>query len=153
MKHRCTVLLVLLLARAPAVPDLLAQQTDTTAFEEARQGEDRGLVLEQNYPNPFREDTRIPFILGEDLFEEGRPVIVTVRVYNLLRQLVAIPTVIGHPTYSGQPARELTFETPGRYELYWDGRDRSGQPVSSGIYFCQITANRSREVRKMIVTR
>ncbi len=109
--------------------------------------------LEPNYPNPFRHETRIPFLLGEDLFQEGRPVLVTVRIYNLLRQLVAHPIALDHPTAAGQPARELSYETPGRYLLYWDGTDRGGQAVSSGIYFCQIIANRAQDVRKMVVTR
>ena len=155
MKHSCAVLLVLLLARAPSSHQLLAQQTDIAEPGRAdrRQGEVRGLELEQNYPNPFRDETRIPLILGPDLFEEGRSVIVTVQIYNVLRQVVAIPTVLDHPSAAGQPVRELRFDQPGRYLLYWDGRDSSGRPVASGIYFCQVTANRERAVLKMIVTR
>lgn len=154
MKHRFSVLLVLLLVRVPSIPGVFAQQTDTTAVpQEARQSEVRGVELEQNYPNPFDRETRIPFVLGADLFEEGRPVVVTVRIYNVLRQLIAIPVSLDHPTAVGQPAQELTFDSPGRFLLYWDGTDRSGQRVSSGIYFCQIVANRSQDIIKMIVTR
>lgn len=154
MKHRFSVLLVLLLVRVPSVPGVFAQQTDTTAApEEARQTEVRGVELEQNYPNPFNRETRIPFVLGADLFEDGRPVVVTVRIYNVLRQLIAIPISLDHPTAVGQPAQELRFDSPGRYLLYWDGTDRSGQQVSSGIYFCQIVTNRSQDIIKMIVTR
>ncbi len=155
MKHSFTVLLVLLLSRAAvSSPELLAQQTDTTATQQdTRQGEVRGVALEQNYPNPFTRETRIPFVLGSDLFEDGRPAVVTVHIYNVLHQLVAVPTALDHPSAPGQPARELRYDAPGRYELYWDGLDTSGQPVASGIYFCQIVANRSRDLRKMIVTR
>ncbi len=109
--------------------------------------------LEPNYPNPFTRETRIPFVLGADLFENGNPVVVTVRIYNLLRQLIAVPTAIDHPTAAGQPVQELTYEAPGRYEVYWDGTDRSGRRVPSGIYFCEIIANRSRDVSRMAVTR
>lgn len=156
MKHSHAVLLVLLLAGASSSPEVLAQQTDSTvdsALQDARQEEVRGVALEQNYPNPFRDETRIPFVLGPDLFQEGRPAVVTVRIYNVLRQLVAVPIALDHPSAAGQPALELSFDAPGRYLLYWDGRDRSGQPVSSGIYFCQIIANGAQAVRKMIVTR
>lgn len=154
MKHSLSVLLVLLVARAPGSPEVFAQQTDSTAVpQEVTQDEVRGVRLEPNYPNPFRNETRIPFVLGEDLFQDGRPVLVTVRIYNLLRQLVANPIALDHPTAAGQPARELSYEAPGRYLLYWDGTDRNGQLVSSGIYFCQIIANRAQDVRKMIVTR
>jgi hypothetical protein len=154
MKHSYAVLLVLLLVRLPGCAEAFAQQTDTTAApQDTLPGEVRGVELQPNYPNPFSDGTRIPFVLGPDLFEDGRGVIVSVRIYNVLRQLVAIPIAVDHPTAAGRPALELRYDQPGRYELYWDGRDQSGQPVASGIYFCHIVANRSQDVRKMIVAR
>lgn len=154
MKHSYAVLLVLLLARMPTQPAAFAQQSDTTAAQpDTTQSEVRGVELQPNYPNPFSRETRIPFVLGADLFEDGRGAVVSARIYNVLRQLVAVPTAIDHPTAAGRPALELRYDAPGRYELYWDGRDQSGQPVASGIYFCYIIANRSQDVRKMIVTR
>ena len=156
MKHRSSVLLVLLLARVFFSPEAVAQQTDTTAAPGVipqQQEEVRGVALEPNYPNPFNRETRVPFVLGRDLFQDGRSVVVTVRIYNVLRQVVAIPVALDHPTASGQPVQELRYDAPGRYLLLWDGNDMSGQPVSSGIYFCEIIAGRSRDVGKMIVTR
>ena len=154
MKHSLAVLLVLLLAQWPGSSEAFAQENDSTVVpQETRQGEVRGVALEPNYPNPITNDTRIPFTLGPDLFEDGRPVVVSVRILNVLRQLVAIPTALDHPSAQGRPALELRYDTPGRYEMYWDGRDGSGQRVASGIYFCLITANRAQDVRKMIVTR
>ena len=155
MKRGAPVLLVLLLARALFSPEAIAQQSDTTA-ETGPQDvpqEVRGVELEPNFPNPFDTETRIPFVLGEDLFKDGRPVVVTVRIFNVLRQLVAIPTALDHPTDPGSPAMNLRYEEPGRYMLYWDGRDSSGEPVGSGIYFCQIVANGVTDVRKMAVIR
>lgn len=154
MKHSKAVLLVLLLALLPGIPAATAQQTDNTvASQDTVPREEHGLELEQNYPNPFSDETRIPLVLGQDLFEDGRPVIVTVRIYNVLRQPVATPTALDYPMGSGLPAEELRFDVPGRYMLFWDGTDRSGQPVSSGIYFCYVVANRSQDVIKMIVAR
>ena len=154
LKHSRTVLLVLLLARAASSPELIAQQSDSTAVQqEPRQGEVRGVELEPNYPNPFTRETRIPFVLAPDLFQDGQPVLVSVRIYNVLRQPIAIPIILDHPTAAGQSAQKLRFDTPGRYELYWDGTDRGGQQVASGMYFCEIVANRSRDVRRMLVTR
>lgn len=113
----------------------------------------RGLELEQNYPNPINPDTRIPFVLGERLFSEGRPVVVTLRVFNVLRQLVAIPTALDHPTQSQRPVLELEYPAPGRYLAYWDGQDSSGRPVPSGVYFYQIVVGGQTQVRKALVTR
>lgn len=150
------MLLVLLVAAVLGSNKAVAQQTDTTATVpgvEPQQEEVRGVALEPNYPNPFNRETRIPFVLGADLFQDGRPVVVTVRIYNVLRQVVAVPVALDHPTSSGMLAQELRYEAPGRYLLLWDGLDMNGQAVSSGIYFCEIIANRSRDVGKMVVTR
>jgi len=154
MRHSFAVLLVLLLARFPDSPEAFAQQTDSTAIAPAgTQEQVSGVQLEPNYPNPFDRETRIPFLLGEDLFEDGRQVVVTVRIFNVLRQPVATPTAVDHPSAAGRLVQELPYDLPGRYELYWDGRDQTGELVPSGIYFCQIVASRSTDVRKMIVTR
>jgi hypothetical protein len=153
-RHRPAVLLVLVLCAGPASLEVFAQQTDNAAtIQGAQQGEVRGVQLEPNYPNPFAQDTRIPFILGADLFEGGHPVVVTIRIYNLLHQEIAIPTALDHPSLSGQPVQELRYEAPGRYEAFWDGTDRSGRRVSSGVYFCEIIANRARDVSRIAVTR
>ncbi len=153
MRHRLCVLLVLL-AGVLVSPEAFAQQTDATGGPGQRDlSQVSGVVLEQNYPNPFSTDTRIPFILGEDLFQDGRPVVVSVRIYNLLRQLIAVPKAVDHPSAAGQPASELRYDRPGRYLLYWDGTNTSGDKVTSGIYFCQIIANGHTAVGRMIVTR
>lgn len=154
MKHSPAVLLVLLLACGIGASTARAQQTDTTAFpQDTAQGEVRGVELEPNYPNPFSRETRIPFVLGRDLFQDGRGVIVTARIYNVLRQPVAIPIAVDHPTAQGRPALELRYDRPGRYELLWDGRASNGQPVASGLYFCLIVANHAKDVLKLIVAR
>ena len=112
-----------------------------------------GFQLEQNYPNPFNPETRIPFSLGESLFVEGRPATVTIRIFNVLRQLVASPTALGHTQGEGLPIEDLEFNTPGRFEAYWDGTDRSGAQVASGVYFVQLVVNGQAQVRKMFVTK
>ena len=76
-----------------------------------------------------------------------------VRIYNVLRQLVAVPVALDHPSAPGQPARDLRYDRAGRYLLYWDGTDQSGRRVNSGIYFCQITAGRSQALLKLVVSR
>jgi hypothetical protein len=114
----------------------------------------RGLQLEQNYPNPFNPETRIPFGLGEDLFRSGRPVRVTIRIVNPLLQLVAIPTALDHPDgLSGQPVDRLEYSRPGRYVAFWNGLDKDGRKVGSGIYFVQVEANGLKDTRPMTVAK
>ncbi len=112
-----------------------------------------GFQLEQNYPNPFNPETKIPFVLQEDLFAQGRPVVVSIRIYNLLSQVVAVPTALRHPMGEGVPVMNLEYPRPGRWEAYWDGRDQNGRQVASGIYFMQLTVNGVSKTRKMYVAK
>ncbi len=141
---------MLLLALTALTSGVQAQEGDSIdpGFQQAR-----GLELEQNYPNPINPDTRIPFVLGERLFREGRPVVVTLRIFNVLRQLVAVPIALDHPSQSQRPVLELEYPTPGRYLAYWDGRDSDGRAVPSGVYFYQIVASGETQIRKAIVAR
>lgn len=111
----------------------------------------RGFRLEQNYPNPVNPETWIPFILEESLFEGGRPGIVTLRIVNVLRQLVAIPVVEDHPEGARVPVLELPYSTPGRKVAYWDGKDIAGRRVPSGVYYYQLVVNGESTVGKMVV--
>jgi len=42
---------------------------------------------------------------------------------------------------------------PGYYEVVWDGNDRYGEPVASGLYFCSLISGRTNDVHKMILIR
>ena len=116
-------------------------------------GRERGFRLEQNYPNPFNPSTRIPFVLEETMFKDGRPVVVSIRIFNLLQQLVAVPTALNHPLGNGVPVLDLAYDTPGRKEAYWDGRDRNGREVASGVYYLPLGVNDQTVVRKMVVAK
>jgi len=109
--------------------------------------------LDQNYPNPFNPETRIPFEIRAGAFVEDRPAVVTLRVYNVLLQHVATPTALGHSMGEGVPVQDLEYRFPGRYEAYWDGKDRSGAEVASGVYVLQLVVNGRQAIRKMFVTK
>jgi len=116
-------------------------------------GQENGFHLEQNYPNPFHPETKIPFVLGRELFSNGRPVVVTIRIYNVLQQFVPSPTALDHPGADGDQIMELEYPAPGRYEAHWDGTDQSGQPVASGLYFVQLLVNGRSQIGKIYVAK
>jgi hypothetical protein len=47
----------------------------------------------------------------------------------------------------------LQYDSPGVKEAFWDGLDRNGRKVASGIYYYQLVVNGERTVRKMVVTK
>lgn len=134
MRRICGVTIVLLLALVFFPADSFAQTGGTG-------GRDRGFQLEAAFPNPFNPETKIPFTLGESLFEEGKQVKVTLVIYNTLLLRVAIPTALD--TEQGNAARleNLEYTTPGRKVAHWDGFDRNGNQVASGIYLYQLIVN------------
>jgi len=54
---------------------------------------------------------------------------------------------------SGAQVRTLVDATQpaGRYSITWDGRDESGAPVASGIYFCRLTSGTFSATQKMVL--
>ena len=110
--------------------------------------------LQQNYPNPFNPTTTIPFRLSVDLFANGHRPVVSLRIYNILAQLVAIPTLQG----SGQPLNGVQLDcldfTGGycNFSAYWDGNYlNTGREAASGIYVYQLIVDGTRQSKKMIV--
>ncbi len=112
-----------------------------TMAQSGTQDRDRGFQLQQNFPNPFNPETRIPFGLQEDMFRDGKPVVVTIRIYNVLHQLVAIPTALNHPAGNGAAVENLDYTTPGTHLAYWDGLDVRGRKVASGLYIVSLEVN------------
>lgn len=130
------------IAQGPPLPD-----------DERDDNGDMGFTLGQNYPNPFNPETRIPFELSERLFDAGEPVVVSIRIFNILQQYVAAPVAMGFMGGEGLPMLQLEYTSPGRYEAYWDGRDRNSNQVASGVYFVQMLVNGQTAMRKMFVTK
>ncbi|MCA9752077.1 MAG: T9SS type A sorting domain-containing protein [Gemmatimonadetes bacterium] len=88
--------------------------------------------LWQNQPNPFSGGTTIRYGVAT-------PSPVRLSIYDVTGRLVAQPV-------SGPHA-------PGRYAVQWDGRDRGGRPVASGIYFYRLDVGTWTETRKMVGVR
>src|SRR2546427_13238759 len=75
--------------------------------------------LKQNYPNPFNPATTIPFSLNGDVFANGHRPKVSLKVYNVLAQLVAVPLLEG----TGRPLGKLECSCASPdgcgYRRYW----------------------------------
>jgi hypothetical protein len=144
---RSVLLVLLLLAGSLSPPEASGQ----TARADPGFDPSPGFVLEQNYPNPVNPETYIPFRLEESLFRTADTAVVTLRVYNILRQVVAIPEALDHP--SGRRVRliDTPYTRPGRVIAYWDGRDAAGRRVPSGVYYYELVIGETPLVRKMIV--
>ncbi len=87
-------------------------------------------ALAQNYPNPFNPSTRLQYSLT-------RPAPVSLKVYNLLGQEITT-------LYEG-------WQDLGHFEALWDGRDRFGNSVATGIYFAVFRAQGRLYTRKMLL--
>ena len=123
-----------------------------SVFGQRSPNRERGSQLNQNYPNPFNPETTIPFVVLEEDLVGGRPAVVTLRIFNVLQQLVAIPKAMNHPLGGDVAVDELAYDSPGPKEAFWDGTDRSGRKVASGIYYLQLVVNGERRgLKKMVV--
>jgi len=108
--------------------------------------------LKQNYPNPFNPATTLPFTLGGDWFANGHRPKVSLRIYNVLAQLVAKPILQG--TGDALDGTELTCSNPAgcSFTCYWDGKVlETGREAASGVYIYQLIVDGRRYTRKMIV--
>ena len=86
--------------------------------------------LENAYPNPFNPDTAIPYQLKD-------PAKVKIDIYNLKGQLVR--------------SFEQSHDTPGYYRLIWNGCDRSGKALASGVYLYKMSCGSYQAAKKVIL--
>ena len=89
-------------------------------------------ILSQNYPNPFNPTTNITFGLPKESN-------VTIDVYNLMGQKVA--TLVNERINAGY------------HTVNWNGRDASGNRVTSGVYIYKITAGDFAKSKKMLLVK
>lgn len=108
--------------------------------------------LKQNYPNPFNPATTIPFSLSAELFSAGHRPRVTLKVYNVLAQLVAVPILQG----TGEPLDNVELSCASvlgcEFSAYWDGNVlNTSRQAASGIYIYQLVVDGTRYTKKMII--
>jgi hypothetical protein len=88
-------------------------------------------LLEQNYPNPFNPQTTISY----NLTDPGQ---VSLNIFNI----------------KGQKVKTLvnSYQSSGNHKVVWNGHNNIGSKVASGIYFYQITSDKTTSpLKKMIL--
>lgn len=153
MKHLWRALLIVLVLSAFMPGRSAAQGTSP----QTGRGQGAGFKLHQNYPNPVTLDTRIKFAISDDqgCIDSGRQHRVSLRIYNLLAQLIAVPVLQGGVGNAGggEPLENLLLTcSTGEYIAYWNGKSsQTGADVSSGIYLFRLEVDGKVLVKKMIV--
>jgi len=87
-------------------------------------------ILNQNHPNPFRNNTEISF----SVTQTSR--FVTLDIFNI----------------KGQKVQQFSIDG-SRSSIKWNGRDESGKPVAAGIYFYRLQTEDFSAMKKMVLIR
>ncbi|MBI1929844.1 T9SS type A sorting domain-containing protein [Candidatus Poribacteria bacterium] len=90
-----------------------------------------------NFPNPFNPETWMPYQLAEATN-------VTVTIYDAFGRAIR-QFDLGRQTAGNYTGREKA--------VYWDGRDNSGQEVSSGLYFYTLKTDTLTQTRRMVIVK
>jgi len=138
--RRATVALGLLACALVALP--AASQVPDQRTEGGR----RHGSLGQNQPNPFSQETTIPFTVGDAACVPGtQRHVVTVRIYNILSQVVAVATLMDSAATdyaanqgASRPLSNLALGC-GSYGARWDGKHaQDGRQAAPGVYMYQL---------------
>ena len=91
-----------------------------------------GFSIKQNYPNPFNPNTTIKYSLRESA-------LVSISIFSL----------------SGRKVINLVqdYHGPGEYLVEWNGKDKLGNKVSTGIYIYRSILNDYVDSKKMILAK
>jgi beta-glucosidase len=108
--------------------------TLTTGVDEHAAGAPEAFRLAGNYPNPFNASTVILCTLPESNRGERLVLTLSDALGRNVQRFEAVP--------SGREHRFL-----------WDGRDESGLPLPSGLYFATVRSGTERQTRKMLLMR
>jgi hypothetical protein len=149
MKLRWGALTIVLVASA-LMPRILTAQGQNPGSQR------KAGALKQNYPNPFNPETRIPFSVGDEKCEDpSRQHRVSLRIYNILSQLVAIPVLQGGTGgVAGGVKLVNVMLTCGDYVAYWDGKyEGTKNEVASGVYLYELRIDARSMVKRMLVTK
>ncbi|MCX8009946.1 MAG: T9SS type A sorting domain-containing protein, partial [Ignavibacteria bacterium] len=95
--------------------------------------------LYQNFPNPFNQSTIIRFFINKNVSNKSiTDEIVSFKIYDILGKELL--------TMNEEP------KSAGIYEVEFSGKDKFGNPLPSGIYFCTMqVGNRTKTIKMSLV--
>ena len=105
--------------------------------------------LGEGVPDSLTGSTTIPFSILPEVCSRGHVPTVSLKIFNVLVQVVAIPALQGEAPGSLGGTRLKC----GSYRVQWDGRQLDGRPATTGVYYYQLTVDGERFTRKLIVQR
>ena len=116
----------------PHVIALTADGQTAISPDETPENSPENFALMGNYPNPFNPATHLRYRLltgGE----------VQLNIFDA----------------NGKMVKTLVREqqSPGEYDIEWDGRDSNGAIVASGLYFSRLQFGNAAQTRKMMLVR
>jgi len=91
-------------------------------------------ALSQNSPNPFNPSTTISYSVPDGVTKK-----ITLKIFDLRgRVLRVLVNRVGQP---------------GSYSVVWDGTDKSGRALPSGVYLYRFEAGDFVQIRKMVMVK
>ena len=114
-----------------SVPSLVRAQQNSS--------DDKG-SLGGNFPVALTPESFIPFQLKGEFFVGGHRPVLSLKIFNMMAQVVAVPIVQG----SGEKLdnASLSWNGTGDYTAYWDGKVQgTGRAATSGVYVYQLIVN------------
>ena len=88
------------------------------------------IQLLQNHPNPFNAVTTIPYHVG-------KPGNIKINIFNIFGQLITTLVNASHKS--------------GTYKVNWDGKNRFGRNVPSGVYFYNMESKEHSQAKKLLI--
>lgn len=120
---------------APDTQKILTESSSVSVTVVVVSGESKSVLpnafsLSQNYPNPFNPVTEIRFGLPRS----GRA---TLKIYDLLGREIA--TLFDE------------VKAAGYQQIQWNGQNKQGSPVPSGVYIYRLISGNHVEQKKMLL--
>lgn len=105
-------------------------QSSTVSVDENNMIVPKTVVLNQNYPNPFNNHTTINYSLSQNTN-------VSLLIFNA----------------NGQMVSQLidVVQNSGLHQVVWNGSNKNGNILSSGIYFAVLKAEGQQQVKRMVL--